>query len=360
MDYFQELYLLNNLDGLESINYLTQNDRKIYEKLKKELENIESELKILVKKDKENWVTFYTLIKNIQDKKLWKIEGYKSFTSWLRTFCVQNKIHEATAWNRLAAGKTYEEYKKRQDNNGIETKDIKNIDVSMESLLIIKKIASSLDGQDQDTLIKKALNKELTTQDLRETYKIVREKKKSRNKEESSINSESNIIDAEQKMSAADIVSILIKPDWLKEIAFKEIDLNRKYFKSFADNNKYKAYTEFPVFTSSSQKSRRLDLLVVENITTDNVWNINIHGIEIKISKDDILKDHKYCEYTEFVNYFWLAVPEYLIETALENIFNGCGVISIKENNIEIIQKSNLLQPKLIKTTLSNIILKSI
>lgn len=32
MDYFQELYLLNNLDGLENINYLTQNDRKIYEK----------------------------------------------------------------------------------------------------------------------------------------------------------------------------------------------------------------------------------------------------------------------------------------------------------------------------------------
>ena len=54
---------------------------------------------------------------------------------------------------------------------------------------------------------------------------------------------------------------------------------------------KDKAYSiaEFPVFSGTSQKSRRIDLLGIENITKDHheKYELNLHGVEIKVSKSD-------------------------------------------------------------------------
>ena len=41
----------------------------------------------------------------------------------------------------------------------------------------------------------------------------------------------------------------------------------------------------------------------IENLTTENVWDMYLHCIEIKVSKGDLLNDQKYTEYAEFVDF---------------------------------------------------------
>ena len=86
-------------------------------------------------------------------------------------------------------------------------------------------------------------------------------------------------------------------------------------------------FSEFPFFTGTTRHSRRIDFLCVENITTENLWELNILGIEIKVSCNDLQSDEKYTEYTEFFDYFYLAVPKELEEVAKKNKFKGCGLI---------------------------------
>lgn len=67
------------------------------------LQEIESKLEVLIKIEKKNWADFYLLIKQVEEKELWK-ESYNSFTQWVKDFAVRTKTHESSIW-----------YKKRQE-----------------------------------------------------------------------------------------------------------------------------------------------------------------------------------------------------------------------------------------------------
>ena len=139
----------------------------------------------------------------------------------------------------------------------------------------------------------------------------------------------------------------------------------RKYFKSAYEQDKIQCFAEFPLFTGTTRHSRRIDFLCVENLTTQNLWELNIHGVEIKINEYDLLNDKKYSEYVEFLDYFYLAVPEELEEVALKNKFNGCGLIVIskdKENSnkftAKVVEIPTKLTPLRREDTLTSITLK--
>lgn len=61
------------------------------------------------------------------------------------------------------------------------------------------------------------------------------------------------------------------------------------------------------------------------------MWELNIHEIEIKVSYNNLQSDEKYTEYTDFVDYFYLAVPKEREEVAKKNKFKGCGLIVIEK-----------------------------
>ena len=134
----------------------------------------------------------------------------------------------------------------------------------------------------------------------------------------------------------------------------------KNYFNSFT--TKAQLFTEFPVYTGTSRHSRRIDLFCVENITTEYPWNLNLHGVEIKVSKGDLLNDHKYTEYGEFIDYLWLAIPQDLQETAEQNKFTGCGLIVIDRKNdkliLKVIEKPKKLDPLKRGETLTSLALK--
>lgn len=377
---------INNIDKTDivdlgdiSINSIDRSDNNA-------LKKIENELSHLIDIDKRNWTHFYLLIKEVEDKELWK-EKYKSFTQWVKSFCVKTKTHESIIWNRKKAGKVYETYQKVQAKKGIEVLPIEKANVSADSLVILDKI-NKYDQEVASQLVDKVMNKGITKKDLREVYKSIRPDNPSRNPhlkqvdlsdeldeiEESqldvlgvsdisgSLEGEAgssidykNKLSRAEKLTANEIVKTLSDIEWLGEKP------KRKYFKSSFEQNKYRLFTEFPVFVGSeSRKSRRMDILLAENLTTENVWDMYLHCIEIKVSKSDLLNDQKYTEYAEFVDFMWLAVPDELVGIAKENKFEGCGIISVSNNKAVIVEKAQRLQGFRKIEALKNIALKLI
>lgn len=314
------------------------------------IKEIETELSNIVRQDKKSWTHFYTLMKEVEEQELWRAAGQNSFTAWVKNFCINNKIHESIIWSRKKAGKVYERYAEEQKKKGIKVPSIESVNVPADTLVLLDKISSKA-PEIATSLTEKALNRELSRSDLREAYKSIREKSdgspaaaadpKATPKE-----------NAAEIVTATKIVSALTNEEWLGRRKEK------KYFKTSFERDKYKSFTEFPVYTGTTRKSRRIDVLVAENLTSENVWDLNIHGIEIKVSKSDLEKDQKFSEYSEFVDFMWLAIPEDLIECAKHNKFNSCGIIVIKNGKAKILEQAKKLNPLEKIETLTSIALK--
>lgn len=353
---------------------------------KKELMEIEKQLNTLVKVDKQNWSNFYLLLKKVEDEELWK-EGYKTFTAWIKHFAHVSKLQESVLWNRKRAGEIYQNYYNRKAQKNEVVADIKEVEVAQDTLILIQKIAKD-DIELQDQLTDKAINKELKKKDLQQAYKIVKaqkEKEKKLKEELAEIrakktsnnnvniaanvnesNNENKIEDDIERLktttaTALDISNALNNNEWLAAYKQKSPDDEEKVlerFKKFYKKSKYSVFTEFPVHLGTTRHSRRIDALVCENITSER-YNLNLHGIEIKVSKHDLEGDHKYTEYAEFVDYLWLAVPEELVEVAKETKLSECGILVINQNKeIKVIEKAERLSPVMREKCLEKLALK--
>lgn len=313
-----------------------------------ELINIEKELNTLVEKDRQNWSSFYLLLKKVEDSKLW--EGHhNSFTAWIKYFANTNKIQESVLWNRKKAGEIYQKYYARKLQKQEKVADIQSVDIAQDSLILIEKIARK-DPELLDELTDKAINKELKKKDLQEAYRIIKAKKDAEKELKTQLEVNKDISDNEKEkildnikdlktatVTAIDVVNALKKNDWLD--VKKE---GRKSFKDFYEQDKYKVFTEFPVFAGTTRNSRRIDALICENLTEER-WKLNLHAVEIKVSKSDLVNDRKYTEYADFTNYIWLAIPEELIEIAKETKLDKCGILVIKDKKVQVIEQAQRL-----------------
>lgn len=97
----------------------------------------------------------------------------------------------------------------------------------------------------------------------------------------------------------------------------------------------YKALTELAVRPGTSKSARRIDIAVIEDITNSTIQgnhDITVHGIEIKISKWDLLNDTKMQEYADYCDYFWLAIPEELTDDAIDYVLDDWGILVYHRN----------------------------
>lgn len=326
------------------------------------LKEIEDKLEVLIKIEKKNWADFYLLIKQVETDELWQGK-YNSFTQWVKDFAVRTKTHESSIWYKKKAGEVYEKYAEMRKKKGLEVEEIRDSKVSVNSLVILDKI-DKYSPEKTEELADKVFNREITRNDLHSIYKAVRPSAETRERISSIYTSKTDEEirneKIEESIKTSNILSTLYSIEyWLGK------KKERKYFKSTYEQDKVQCFAEFPLFTGTTRHSRRIDFLCVENMTSENLWELNIHGIEIKVNEHDLLNDEKYTEYTEFVDYFYLAVPEELKEIALKNKFNGCGLIVIskdKENSNKFIAKvveiPTKLNPLRREDTLTSITLK--
>lgn len=321
------------------------------------LADIEKELIELFISERKNWVSIYLLLKIVEEEMLWR-GSYNSYTQWVKEFAVRSKVHESSIWHTKKMGAVYEKYSKKMEAKGMKVDDIKNTKVSANNLVVLEKI-SKYSPERTEELVEKIFKKEITKNDLEEIYRAVRP---SKNIEKNSISSKTDGEIRTEKIKdsikTSTILSTLYEyENWLGQ---KKV---RKYFKSSYEQDKIQCFSEFPVYTGNTKKNRRIDFLAVENMTTENLWELNIHGIEIKVDEYDLLNDEKYTEYTEFVDYFYLAVPEELKDIALKNKFKNCGLIVISKDRsnkfvAKVIELPIKLNPLRREDTLTSIALK--
>ncbi|MGU8738723.1 hypothetical protein ACV3R3_15110, partial [Clostridium perfringens] len=240
----------------ENIDILETKDFRAYE----------HELEDLVRNDKNNWTRFYILMEKVEKEELYKQKNFKSFTSWLKSFSIKNKIHESVLWNRKKAGRVYQQYQQLQAQKGFQTEPIENVDVSMDSLVLLDKIQKKAPALGAE-LIEKTMSKQVTRQDLRTAYKQIRDaeppkkpgrKKKLTEEEEMAKQAEFNRNNA----TATKITQLFTSSKWLLGY-----ETTRKAFKIAEQQDKYISLPEFRVYTGTSIKSRRIDVLALENVT---------------------------------------------------------------------------------------------
>lgn len=340
----------------------------------KEITKCERAMVDIINYDKASWTKFYLLMKEVEEKELYKEANKSSFTAWVKDFCIKNKVHESIIWNRKKAGKVYENYQRVQKEKGIEVPPIEETNISMDSLVLVDKIAKKAPKLGAD-LTEKAINKEITREDLRTAYKTVRGDLVKAKKEYLALDKEDLKEEEESKedvkhthtkeskqevkvgevVTASKIIQALNTPNWL---GVKEI--KRKAFRPAYEQDKYKTLTEFAVYTGTSKHSRRIDVLAAENITVENHFSLNLHGIEIKVSKSDLTNDTKYTEYAEFVNYLWIAIPKKLEVDARAIVPEDVGILVFNKNKMEVVKKANKLNPLQLESSLTTLALKLI
>ena len=290
---------------------------------------IEQEFSRLLKDEKNRWTEMYRLLDVVEKNQLWRSAGQRSFTAWVKDIALKNHVHESLIWQRKKAGAVFAGYVSRTEARGEAAPDPTEIAIPSESLELIAKIAKN-NPVLVDNLINKAIDGEMTRDDLRQAWQSSRADQASRhdttiNNDNKKDSKSARVI--EEQTVATDIVTALIssRGRWIKQ---PEAEQATRRIGDTAP--KYRVLTEFAVRTGSSRSARRIDALAVENMTTggDN-YNLRLHAIEIKVSESDLKSDHKVTEYCDFVDYTWLAVPPHLVATAREIKPHTFGLLSV-------------------------------
>lgn len=302
------------------------------------LERIEEDLARIIRKDKASWVELYRLMQQVQDNELWRAGGHRSFTMWVTALAKRNGIHISLLWKRKNAGAIYAGYQERAAEKGKETVEMESLKVSPDNFELVKRISQG-NLVEQDKLIDKVVNQELTRKDLKSTWNTVQALKNSQGNEAARKNHHTKLNDT--RIDATQVAISLNEKNWLQQVFgplyATSTSRSRRIFNSLA---------EVPVYTGSSRHSRRIDLLILENMTHKEHFKINLHGIEIKVSSSDLKNDHKMSEYTDFVDFFWLAVTEELLEIARDYILEEWGLLVIDSNNeVKVYQEPLRLNP---------------
>lgn len=326
----------------------------------REIDRYEHELEALIKSDKSTWTRFVVLMEEIEEKRLYKDLGLNSFTAWVKDFANKHKIHESVLWNRKKAGKVYRNLEEYQKQKGNIIPPLEHANIGVDSLVLLDKITNK-DSDMGAELAEKALKGELTRDNLRTAYKTIRDRNNNQSKQDKNTptekdNVESNDTDSiiNENVTAAKIVQSLNNSQWLG------VAKRKRHFRGAYEQDKYKTLTEFPVYTGTSKKSRRIDVLVAENLRCDNHYSLNLHAVEIKVSKSDFLNDRKYTEYAEFVNFLWIAIPKDLVNIVEEHTPLAVGILVFDNEKILIHREAELLKPLMIKDALTTLSLRLI
>lgn len=301
------------------------------------IDAIENELESILSSDKKSWVRIYELMDTVEREKLYS-DQYSSYTKWVNALADKAHVHVSLLWNRKKAGRVYASYEKRANAQGKSVPAMEDIAVSADNFNLIEKIAGN-NTDVADELIDKVLQGDMKRSDLKNAWQTVKADREASGKKSVRVNAyDKESIDVKtETITATDIVLALSRRNWLINNVDTYTD---RYIQS-----KYRVLTEFAVQTGTSHHARRIDALILENRTVEaeKAYNVHIHAVEIKVSKHDLLSDHKMQEYTDYADFFWIAVPEELKADAESIMLNDWGLITIDEKKeLHVIKKAEL------------------
>lgn len=327
-------------DQTDSTNQTNQNLENI--------ENIENKISLILSDSMRSWVDLYLLLEQVREGKLYKPE-HRSFTAYIRHIAEANNVYESILWQRRKAGKTYRRYQQIKEQQGKGAKAIEELreaKVSPETLELCQKIAKK-DDEAFEFLMDKAIQGEVTRDDLRKAYTTIRDKQieeaikndlskpdspedDARTEDMQSIaNNKKEHTDQNESpkdpLKTAEISLALDSADWVlsfaKILGTYAIEQTDIYNFARSGTGIFKTLSEFPVTSMTTRYDRKVDKAVFETITLAGhflrTYQICTHQIEIKVSKKDLVHDKKMQDYAQSFDYNWLCVPVELKEEAL-------------------------------------------
>ena len=310
------------------------------------IQAIEKELLALLKSDQHNWTQIYRLMQRVEDEELYADSGFQSYTAWVNSLADRSKVHVSILWRRKKAGKFYSNYQKRAAERGIIVPSLEEAGVSSDDLSLVEKIAGGVDTV-QDNLLKRVLNKDMTRRDLKEAWSVVKaEREKKGLKITKTSRHDTEVIEDQVESNGIDAYKII-----------RALSSNRNWFPGAAEANKYRLFPEFTVQTGSAHHGRRIDALVA---VLDG-FALNLIGIEIKVDKADLLNDHKMSEYTDFVDQFYIAVPDdkEMIAAAQSVRLADWGIVVINDRgDVKEVQTASKLEAVMRNDTLATLVSK--
>lgn len=352
---------------------------------------IEKELDQLISDDKKSWIKIYKLLETVETQRLYTT-NYRSFTAWINSLSTKLKIHVSVLWSRKKAGKIYSEYLSRAHAAG---RSVTTLDdtaapsIPPESINYIDKIAGSNTAV-ADDLMDKLLNGNLSRNQLKSAWETVKAGRAA-----TGIKPRVNAHDAykdavsdatstnnEKQITAADIVlALTTSSEWLSHIGIgtdastaSPIIPNLTNHRSDRPDRhvtpKYRVMPEFAVRTGTSHFARRIDALVLENHTIEQLrdknYELHLHAVEIKVDRHDLLGDHKMQEYCDFADFFWIAVPAVLEEDARNILAPGWGLLVITDDadskrfsrSVRVAEKAKMSTGVMRDQTLSTALIK--
>lgn len=322
------------------------------------LTDIEKEISNCVNLDKSNWTQIYRLIEEVEREKLYvERPDTRSFTGWVNALAADLHVHVSLLWSRKKAGKVYEEYRQRAEEHGRVVPELEDISVSPDSLSLCEKVAGK-NATEMDRLIDRVIDGELTREDLRQAARV---RRGSSSVAATPTRTRHNRIDAADRTESDDRVTAYDVTLALRHSGSGWLQTKREdpHFQHV-----YQTFPEFRVDTGSSHYSRRIDVLVAETITETERDHITLRGIEIKVDMQDLVNDHKMAEYTDFVDYFYICIPEGDVEmlaVAKEISLEIWGIMTVsKKGEINIEREPQRLNPVFRDKTLSTALIKSI
>lgn len=320
-----------------------------------ELATVESELAVYIADEKDDWLEVYKLMEKVKNEELFKARDLNSFTAWVSYLANTLAVGTSSIWRRYKAGRTFKEYAERTN---LSLDDTKNLAVSYDTVASIETLAGR-DSKKLDDFMDRAIAGKITREDVR---KALREKRKTskvpKSRHDRVKSGERTEIGT---VTASDIVLELNRYYWLSDMVKAPIRLNNP-IKTYL----YSLDTELGVATGTSDHKRRFDGVIFENLTIDNTDNygVNVYGIEIKINKYDLMNDRKMQEYTNFCDYFMIAIPndDEMISIARNIKLPDWGIMIFDETQedkkLKILDKPSKLKPIFKDQILENEILR--
>ena len=316
------------------------------------LKEIEQELSGCIKVDKRNWTRMYQLMNEVESEQMYKErQDTPTFTSWVNALAEEMGVHVSLLWSRKKAGKSYDEYRQRAEKKGRKVADLEDLSVSPDSINLCEKVAGK-NATEMDRLIDQVVAGNLTREDLRAAAKARKEisgLKGPRSRHDRVTAADRT--ETEASVTASDIVMALKKSTWLMVAKGDE-----------RFNHVYQCFPEFRIDTGTSRHSRRIDALIAETVTSTEKDRVVLRGVEIKVDKNDLKGDHKMAEYTDFCDYFYVAIPadnQSLQETAESIIRPAWGIITVSKNGkIDVIKEARKREAPFRDRTLATCLVK--
>lgn len=326
---------------------------------------IEAELKGLLTPATRQWALSYVLMKEVRDKKLYQ-DNYASFTQWVNDLADRLDYKVSNLWTRLQAGAQYEKFvetyakpHKIMAPGVLEVAD----KVAAGTIISASKIREKSPERGNDAMLK-AINGELTKHQAELEWQHVRGDKRRKHAEQKRhdktvqhrVSAPKNVTGrSSYKVSDGDLRSLMdeIKPSDVSDVTAK--DMCTAYRNNYLwcaptgfhtrVRDVYMTVEELPTDSSTSQHARRMDVCVLTNLDQgfSSTGSLTIHCIENKVSKSDLVRDHKMGEYVSFCDYFWLSVTPELAKLAVAYASPNWGVLTVDEQGkIRVVQQATL------------------